>query len=203
MIRVPKESRLIFATHNAGKVEEMRSLLSPLGIEIVSAADLGLPEPEETETSFVGNARIKAHAAARATNLPALADDSGLCVEALGGAPGVYTADWAEGPGGRDFGRAMARTYAELTSKNAMEPWNAAFHCTLVMAWPDGKDAVFEGVVRGRLVYPLRGKEGHGYDPMFVPEGEEETFAQMPLERKNMISHRSLALRALIAGCFT
>lgn len=203
MNRGPMESRLIFATHNAGKVEEMRSLLSPLGIEIVSAADLGLPEPEETETSFVGNARIKAHAAARATNLPALADDSGLCVEALGGAPGVYTADWAEGPGGRDFGRAMARTYAELTSRKAMEPWNAAFHCTLVMAWPDGTDAVFEGVVRGRLVYPLRGKEGHGYDPMFVPEGEEETFAQMPLERKNMISHRSLALRALIAGCFT
>ena len=200
---VPKESRLIFATHNAGKVEEMRSLLSPLGIEIVSAADLGLPEPAETEKNFVGNARIKAHAAARATNLPALADDSGLCVEALGGAPGVYTADWAEGPGGRDFGRAMARTHAELTAKNALEPWNAAFHCTLVMAWPDGTDAVFEGIVRGRLVYPLRGNEGHGYDPMFVPEGEEETFAQMSLERKNMISHRSLALRALIAGCFT
>ena len=203
MKRVPKDSRLIFATHNAGKVEEMRSLLSPLGIEIVSAADLGLPEPAETETNFVGNARIKAHAAARATNLPALADDSGLCVEALGGAPGVYTADWAEGPGGRDFGRAMARTHAELTAKNAPEPWSAAFHCTLVMAWPDGTDAVFEGIVRGRLVYPLRGNEGHGYDPMFVPEGEEETFAQMPLERKNMISHRSLALRALIAGCFT
>lgn len=192
---------LLFATHNAGKAEEMRQLLAPYGVTVVSARERGLPEPEETESTFVGNARIKAHAAAKATGLPALSDDSGLCVDALGGLPGVWTADWAEGPGGRDFGRAMERTRAELG--DSPEPWGAEFRCTLVMAWPDGRDEVYEGVVRGHLVWPIRGVEGHGYDPMFVPEGETRTFAEMGPAEKNTLSHRGRALKALIAARFT
>ncbi len=192
---------LLFATHNAGKVEEMRQLLSPHGVTVVSAAERGLPEPAETEDSFVGNARIKAHAAAQATGLPALADDSGLCVDALGGMPGVWTADWAEGPGGRDFMRAMTRTHDALAGVEA--PWAAEFRCTLVLAWPDGTDEVHEGVVRGHLVWPVRGALGHGYDPMFVPEGEERTFAEMGPAEKNALSHRARALRSLLEKRFT
>lgn len=202
-MRAALGDRLIFATHNQGKVDEMRALFQPHGVTIVSAVDLGLPEPVETETTFVGNARIKAHAAAKAMDLPALADDSGLCVDALDGAPGVNTADWAEGPGGRDFRRAMARTHAELVARRAAEPWRAEFRCTLVLAWPNGSDAVYEGVVRGQLVWPIRGAVGHGYDPMFMPEGAQHTFAEMASGRKNRISHRAAALNALIAGCFT
>lgn len=192
---------LLVATHNAGKLEEMRQLLAPFGVSVVSAADKGLAEPAETESSFVGNARIKAHAAAKATGLPALADDSGLCVDALGGRPGVWTADWAEGPGGRDFLRAMQRTRAELG--DAPEPWGAEFRCTLVLAWPDGTDEVYEGAVRGRLVWPIRGALGHGYDPMFVPEGETRTFAEMTPAEKNALSHRARALAALVSERFT
>ncbi|WP_068298936.1 RdgB/HAM1 family non-canonical purine NTP pyrophosphatase [Pararhodobacter sp. CCB-MM2] len=192
---------LLFATHNAGKVEEMRQLLSPYGVTVVSAKERGLAEPEETESTFVGNARIKAHAAAKATGLPALADDSGLCVDALGGMPGVWTADWAEGPDGRDFMRAMERTRAELGDTPA--PWTAQFRCTLVMAWPDGRDEVYEGVVAGDLVWPVRGALGHGYDPMFVPEGEDRTFAEMTADEKNAMSHRARALKALIEARFT
>ena len=194
---------LLFATHNAGKTAEMRELFAPIGVSIVSAADAGLPEPEETEATFVGNARIKAHAAAKATGLVALADDSGLCVDALGGDPGVRTADWAEGPGGRDFMRAMTRTHAALVAARASEPWAAEFRCTLVLAWPDGQDEVYEGHVRGRLVWPIRGVLGHGYDPMFMPEGADLTFAEMAPGRKNAISHRVQALRQLIARRFT
>lgn len=194
---------LLIATHNAGKLEEMRALLAPYGVSVVSAGEKGLPVPEETEDSFVGNARIKAHAAARATGLPALSDDSGLCIDALEGAPGVYTADWAEGPGGRDFMRAMTRAHESLLEVGAAEPWTAAFHCTLVLAWPDGTDEVFEGVAPGRLVWPIRGALGHGYDPMFVPDGEERTFAEMAAEEKNALSHRARALQALIAARFT
>lgn len=192
---------LLIATHNAGKLEEMRQLLAPRGLRVVSAAEKGLPEPEETEDSFVGNARIKAHAAASATGLPALADDSGLCVDALGGLPGVWTADWAEGPGGRDFLRAMERTREALG--DAPQPWGAEFRCTLVLAFPDGSDEVYEGVVRGHLVWPIRGALGHGYDPMFVPEGEDRTFAEMSSAEKNTLSHRARALAALVAARFT
>ncbi|MCA2011844.1 RdgB/HAM1 family non-canonical purine NTP pyrophosphatase [Cereibacter sphaeroides] len=192
---------LLFATHNTGKVEEMRQLLSPYGVTVVSAKERGLAEPEETESTFVGNARIKAHAAAKATGLPALADDSGLCVDALGGMPGVWTADWAEGPDGRDFMRAMERTRTELGDTPA--PWTAQFRCTLVMAWPDGRDEVYEGVVAGALVWPVRGALGHGYDPMFVPDGEDRTFAEMTADEKNAMSHRARALKALIEARFT
>lgn len=195
--------RLLVATHNAGKLEEMRSLLAPLGVSVISAGELGLQEPEESEDSFLGNARIKAHAAARATGMPALADDSGLEVAALDGAPGVRTADWAETPEGRDFGLAMRRTHEALTECGAPEPWRARFCCTLVLAWPDGGEAVFEGSADGRLVWPIRGAEGHGYDPMFLSDGEDLTFAEMSPERKNKISHRAKALAALVqSGMF-
>jgi XTP/dITP diphosphohydrolase len=157
----------------------------------------------ETETTFVGNARIKAHAAAQATGLPALADDSGLEVAALNGAPGVYTADWAETPNGRDFIMAMTRTHDALIAANAPEPWTARFCCTLVLAWPDGHDEVFEGHVNGALVWPRRGADGHGYDPMFQPQGESRTFAEMTHAEKNALSHRGAAIAALLKGCFT
>lgn len=193
------ETRLLFASHNKGKVEEMTALLSPLRISVVSAAEMGLPEPEETETTFVGNARIKAHAAAKAAQIPALADDSGIEVEALGGAPGVYTADWAETPQGRDFVMAMTRTWNELEALNAPEPRRAAFCSTMVLAWPDGEDTVFEGRVEGKIVWPMRGEQGHGYDPVFMPDGYDITFGEMDPAEKNRISHRARAFEKLKA----
>lgn len=194
--------RLVVATHNAGKLAEIAALLEAYPVEVVSAAALGLPEPEETETSFVGNARIKAHAAAAASGLPALADDSGIEVAALGGAPGVYTADWAMVDGARDFLHAMTRTWGELEKVNAPEPRKARFCCTLVLAWPDGHDEVFAGHVAGRCVWPPRGEHGHGYDPMFLPDGAALTFGEMDPAAKNRISHRAVAFAALVAACF-
>ncbi len=191
---------LLIATHNAGKLEEMVHLFKPLGITVTGAADHNLPEPEETETTFVGNARIKAHAAAKATGLPALSDDSGIEVDALNGAPGVYTADWAETENGRDFVMAMTRTHNELEAVNAPHPRTARFKATLVLAWPDGHDEVFEGKVEGTLVWPMRGTNGHGYDPMFQPEGYDITFGEMDWEEKNRISHRADAFAKLVAA---
>lgn len=193
--------RLVVATHNRGKLEEFTAMLAPFGLELLSARTLGLPEPPETESSFVGNARIKAHAAARATGLPSLADDSGLCVDALNGAPGVYSADWAEGPQGRDFNRAMNRVRESLDGYP--EPWTAQFRSTLVLCWPDGRERVFEGVLSGRVVWPMRGLGGHGYDPVFQADGMNRTVAELASFEKNAISHRAKALRALVAGCFT
>lgn len=195
---------LLVATHNRGKLEEIAALLQPFGIAVTSAADLGLPEPAETEETFAGNARIKAHAAARASGLPALADDSGISIDALGGAPGVHTADWAEQPGGggRDFLRAMTRTHRALLDSGAPEPWAAQFRCTLVLAWPDGHDELFEGVMPGRVVWPMRGDQGHGYDPIFQPDGFDITFGEMDRWQKNRISHRADAFRKLVEGCF-
>jgi len=195
--------RLVIATHNRGKLDEIAALLQPYGVNVVAAGDLGLPEPAETEETFVGNARIKAHAAARATGLPALADDSGIEIEALGGAPGVHTADWAETPQGRDFVMAMTRAWSELEAIAAPEPRNARFCCTLVLAWPDGHDEVFAGQMPGRIVWPMRGDRGHGYDPIFQPDGHDVTFGQMDRWEKNRISHRADAFRKLIQGCFT
>ncbi|WP_417678018.1 RdgB/HAM1 family non-canonical purine NTP pyrophosphatase [Pseudodonghicola sp.] len=194
--------RLLVATHNKGKLEEMENLLSPLGVTVVGAAAMNLPEPAETEDTFVGNARIKAHAAAKATGLPALSDDSGITIDALDGAPGVYTADWAETPNGRDFVMAMTRTHDELEARNAPSPRTAQFRCTLVLAWPDGHDEVFEGVMPGEVIWPMRGAQGHGYDPIFVPEGYDITFAEMSTDEKNKISHRAKAVEAFVAGCF-
>lgn len=192
------ENRLLVATHNAGKLAEMRELLAPYGVEVVGAAEMNLPEPAETESTFVGNARIKAHAAAQATGLPALSDDSGIEVDALGGAPGVYTADWAETPSGRDFVQAMTRTWAECEALGAPLPRTARFRSTLVLAWPDGHDEVFEGKAEGQLVWPMRGTQGHGYDPMFQPEGHTVTFAEMDPALKNTISHRADAFGKFI-----
>ena len=195
--------RLLVATHNRGKLEEIAKLLEPFGISVVSAGDLNLPEPVETENSFVGNARIKAHAAVQATGLPALSDDSGITIDALGGAPGVYTADWAETPNGRDFAMAMAKTWRKLEAIAAPEPRLAQFRCTLVLAWPDGHDEVFEGVMPGQIVWPMRGDQGHGYDPIFQPLGSDLTFGEMDRWQKNQISHRADAFRKLVEGCFT
>lgn len=197
------EKKLLVATHNKGKLEEIKDLLQPFGVAVISAGSLGLPEPEETEASFVGNARIKAHAACKAAGIPALADDSGITVDGLGGAPGVYTADWAETPTGRDFEMAMRRTWAELEAANAPIPRRAQFRCTFVLAWPDGHDEVFEGIMPGQVVWPMRGTQGHGYDPIFQPDGYDVTFGEMDRWEKNKISHRADAFRKLIAGCFT
>lgn len=195
--------RLLVATHNRGKLEEIGDLLGPYGVHVVSAADLGMPVPEETETTFVGNARIKAHAGAKASGLPSLADDSGLSVDALGGAPGVQTADWAETPAGRDFDLAMERLWHELMASGAAEPWTAQFRSTLVLAWPDGRDMVFEGMVPGRIVWPKRGVRGHGFDPVFQPDGHAVTFGEMDRWAKNRISHRAEAFRHFVEACFT
>ncbi|HID68454.1 MAG TPA: RdgB/HAM1 family non-canonical purine NTP pyrophosphatase [Roseibacterium sp.] len=194
--------RLLLATHNSGKLDEMTRLLAPFGVGVIGAAEMNLPEPEETETTFVGNARIKAHAAARATGLPALADDSGIEIDALGGAPGVYTADWAETPDGRDFVMAMTRTHKELEAKNAPHPRTARFCCTLVIAWPDGHDEVFPGEMFGHVTWPMQGEQGHGYDPIFIPDGYAITLGEMPREQKNGISHRADAVAKFTAGCF-
>ena len=194
--------RLVVASHNAGKVREIGDLLRPFGVETVSAGALGLPVPDETEETFEGNARIKAHAAARAAGLPALADDSGIAVEALDGAPGVRTADWAETPGGRDYMRAMRRAWDALEANGAPEPRRARFVCCLCLAWPDGHDEVFLGTSPGRLVWPPRGGNGFGYDPMFVPDGHDSTFGEMEPQEKHAISHRADAFRQLVAACF-
>ena len=196
------EPKLLVATHNKGKLEEIIRLLEPCGIAITSNAELGLPEPEETEDNFVGNARIKAHSAAKASGLPALADDSGIEVDALGGAPGVYTADWAETSDGRDFPMAMTKVWTKLEAINASVPRTARFCSTLVLAWPDGHDEVFEGKIDGQCVWPMRGEEGHGYDPMFMPDGYHITFGEMNRWEKNKISHRADAFNKLVKGCF-
>ena len=191
--------RLVIASHNAGKAREIAELLAPHGVEIISAAALNLPEPEETATTFVGNAELKAHAAAAAAGLPALADDSGLVVPALDGAPGIYSARWA-GPT-KDFSIAMARVQRELEAKKA-DDRRAHFVAALALCWPDGHCESFEGRVDGRLVWPPRGGKGFGYDPMFVPDGYDITFGEMEPAAKHGISHRADAFRKLTAACF-
>ncbi len=196
------EDRLVIASHNVGKIREIRDLLRPFGVSVVSAAELGLAEPDETETTFAGNARIKAHAAAKASGSPALSDDSGIEVDALDGAPGVYTANWAETPRGRDFVMAMTKLWEILDTTEAPEPRTARFRCTLCLAWPDGHDEIFDGAVEGRLVWPMRGERGFGFDPMFLPEGRTQTFGEMDPDEKHAISHRADAFAKLVAGCF-
>jgi XTP/dITP diphosphohydrolase len=191
--------RLVLASHNAGKVREVSALLAPHGLQVVSAKELGLPEPEETEDSFLGNARIKALAAARAAGLPAISDDSGFSLAALGGDPGVRTADWATQPdGSRDYAAAMAEVARRAAPHADRSAW---FTCALVLAWPDGHTEGVEGIVRGRWVHPPRGDRGFGFDPMFVPEGEAETFGEMDPVRKHAISHRARAFALLAAEC--
>lgn len=193
---------LVIASHNAGKIREISGLLEPFGIKVRSSADFDLEEPEETETTFVGNARIKAHYTAKATGLPALSDDSGIQVDALNGAPGVYTADWAETPTGRDFPMAMTKVWDLLEKKNAPTPRVARFCCTLCLAWPDGHDEIFEGRVEGQVSWPMRGELGFGFDPIFVPDGHSETFGEMDPTQKHAMSHRAVAFAKLVADCF-
>ena len=190
--------RIVVATHNRGKLEEFAELLKPFGVTAVSAGELGLGEPKETENSFAGNARIKAASASKGSGLIVLADDSGLCVDALNGAPGVYTADWA-GPG-RDFSLAMRMVEEKLKVAGAVTPdqRRATFVCTLCVMWPDGEERLYEGRAPGHLVWPPRGKLGHGYDPVFVPDSEAQTFAELDPAHKNKISHRARALEKLI-----
>jgi XTP/dITP diphosphohydrolase len=191
--------KVVLATHNAGKLKEMIDLLAPFGVEVVSSGQLGLAEPEENGTMFSENASIKAQAAARATGLPAIADDSGLCVDALDGAPGLFTADWAGSP--RDFNRAMTRLEHELERRgHAASGAKAHFVSAIVVAWPDGREEVFEGRVFGALSYPPRGPEGFGYDPVFVPEGETASFGEMSMAEKKKHSHRARAIKAMTAA---
>lgn len=199
--------KLVIATHNAGKLREIAALLAPFGPQCLSAGSLGLPEPAETGTSFVANALIKAHAAATASGLPALADDSGLSVAALDGRPGVYTADWAErqwfeGEPGRDWFMAMGKVEGMLAGIGPDASRDAAFHCVLALAWPDGEQAVYQGRCDGTLVWPPRGDRGFGYDPVFVPAGHAETFGEIDPEQKHRISHRADAFARLVAEQF-
>ena len=189
--------RLVIASHNPGKVVEISALLSPFGADVVSAAALNLPEPEETGLTFIENAELKAHAAATTSGLPALADDSGLAVHALGGDPGIYSARWA-GPS-KDFTVAMAKI-EELLAGTADR--SAHFACALSLAWPDGHVETVEGVVKGNLVWPPRGELGFGYDPMFVPAGRAASFGEMDPSKKHTISHRNDAFQKLVALCF-
>ncbi len=192
--------KLVIATQNEGKLREITALLEPYGIECVGAAELDLPDVEETGVSFVDNAELKARAAADLTGLPALADDSGLCVDALGGMPGIFSARWAEEcEGGRDFSTAMERVWNALQACGPRASGDAHFACALAIAWPnDGQAEAFEGRVDGALVWPPRGQRGFGYDPMFVAAGHEETFGEMDPEEKHAISHRAEAFRKLI-----
>jgi XTP/dITP diphosphohydrolase len=194
--RLARGDRLVLASHNLGKLAEFSALLAGYGITVVSAGQLGLPEPEETADSFIGNAELKAHAAAQASGLPALADDSGLCVTALGGAPGIYSARWA-GPA-KDFPGAMARIHDGIGTHPDRSAW---FISVLCLAWPDGTTRAFEGRIDGQITWPPRGGHGHGYDPVFTPSGDDRTFAEMPEAEKNAISHRARAFALFRDAC--
>jgi XTP/dITP diphosphohydrolase len=191
---------LVVASHNQGKVREIRELLAPFGVSTISAAEKNLPEPEETGTTFEANAELKALAAATASGLVALADDSGLEVDALDLAPGIYSARWA-GPS-KDFGPAMERVWREAKASGRPEPFTARFVAALSLAWPDGHVETFRGTVEGTLVWPPRGQRGFGYDPMFLPLGKTETFGEMDPDAKHAISHRAVAFQKLIEACF-
>ena len=198
---------LVIATHNAGKLKEISALLEPHGMKCLSAGSLGLPEPAETGTTFAQNAMLKARAAAEASGIVTLADDSGLSVAALGGRPGVYTADWAErqwfeGDPGRDWYMAMGKVEGLLQEQGSDVDRSCAFHCVLALAWPDGEHAVYEGTAPGSLTWPPRGEMGFGYDPVFVPKGSEQTFAEIEPAQKHAISHRADAFAKLVAEQF-
>jgi XTP/dITP diphosphohydrolase len=198
MTRRLTEKRLVVASHNPGKVREIADLIAPYDIEAVSAAGLGLAEPEETEPTFIGNALIKAQAAAKAANLPALSDDSGLCVDALGGEPGVYSARWA-GPR-KDFRDAMQILQERLRDSRSKDR-TAHFVCALAIAWPDGEAETFEGRITGSLIWPPRGTLGFGYDPIFVPDGYTITFGEMQPAQKHAMSHRARAFKKFVEAC--
>ncbi|MDB9726906.1 RdgB/HAM1 family non-canonical purine NTP pyrophosphatase [Amylibacter sp.] len=195
-MRKLNEKQIVLASHNKGKLKEIGHLLKPFGISVISASDLGLNEPEETENTYAGNARIKAHFAAKASGKPALSDDSGFSVEILDGAPGVYSADWAETSNGRNFSMAMSKVWDKI--QHAEKPCKAKFCCILCLAWPDGHDELFEGSINGEIAWPPRGNNGFGYDPMFIAEGMHQTFGEMLPTDKHLISHRADAFKKLI-----
>lgn len=195
------ENKLVLASHNKGKLIEIAELLKPFGKSIISAGDLGLSEPAETEDTFEGNARIKAHFSAKASGLPAISDDSGLQVQAIGNNPGVYSADWAETSTGRDFDLAMAKVWRALKQTQASKPFKARFICVLCIAWPDGHDEIFQGKVDGTIVWPKRGSNGFGYDPIFQPIGYKQTFGEFDPAQKHEISHRANAFAKLTSRC--
>ena len=197
MARLFDHDRLVIASHNPGKVSEIADLMRPFGVEVISAADLNLDEPEETGTTFADNALLKAHAAAKAAKLPALADDSGLAVNALAGAPGVYSARWAGAD--KDFMVAMEKVEELLRGS---EDRSSMFVCALALAWPDGHADVFEGFVEGEITWPPRGEKGFGYDPIFTADGEDITFAEMEPAQKHTMSHRADAFQKLVSACF-
>ncbi len=199
-IRKLAPGQIVIASHNEGKVREIRALLAPYGVEPVSAKSLGLPEPDETGTTFVANAELKAQQAADLSGLPALADDSGLCVDALGGDPGIFSARWAGED--KDFTEAMRRVHAKLVEDGADASPDAHFVCALALAWPDGHVEWFEGRVDGTLVWPPRGTNGFGYDAMFVRDGDDQTFGEIDPQAKHAISHRADAFRQLVAAVF-
>jgi XTP/dITP diphosphohydrolase len=198
----PIGERLVIATHNPGKLREIAALIEPLGIACVGAEELGLPEPEEIGVTFADNADLKAREAADFSGLPALADDSGLCVDALHGRPGIFSARWAEDEdGNRDWMRAMERVWRETEAAGPEAGHDAHFACALAIAWPnDGQTETFEGRVDGRLVWPPRGDKGFGYDPMFVPDGYDRSFGDLDPELKHRISHRADAFRKLVTA---
>ncbi|MCO4317196.1 RdgB/HAM1 family non-canonical purine NTP pyrophosphatase [Phyllobacterium sp. 21LDTY02-6] len=211
-MRKLEKGKLLVASHNKGKIGEMMDLLGPFGFEVVSAAQLGLPEPEETGTTFEENAYIKAFAAAKATGLVALSDDSGLCVDALHGNPGVYTANWAELPDGtRDFAHGMRKVQDALQEKNALDPGqrHGRFVSVICLAWPDGEANYYRGEVEGEIVWPPRGTAGFGFDPVFRPHGHDRTFGEMTAEEKHgwspgkpdALSHRARAFQRLAQDC--
>ena len=201
MTRKLTETRVVIATRNPGKLRELRHLLSCCGIEAVSASELGLKEPAETEDTFSGNASIKAVSAVESCGWPAIADDSGLEVDALDGMPGVATADWAMSPNGRNYRSAMKKVWELLEKKSAPHPRTARFRSTICVAWPDGGREFFEGSVGGRIVWPMRGEEGFGFDPIFVPDGFSETFGEMDPALKAKISHRARSVEEFKIGC--
>jgi XTP/dITP diphosphohydrolase len=201
-IRKLAPGKLVIASHNEGKVREIRALLEPYGLDVVSAKELDLPEPVENGTTFFANAELKARSAADLSGLPALSDDSGLCVEALGGDPGVYTADWAETPTGRDWQLAMQKVEDALAAKGPDASRSAHFICVLALAWPDGHVEWFEGRADGSLTWPPRGQVGFGYDPVFVPLGRDQTYAELDPAEKHAISHRAAAFGKFVAAVF-
>ncbi len=200
-MRKLNSSELYIATQNKNKLKEFEAILDSYGVTTRFAGDLDIDFPPETEKTFAGNARIKAHFVSEKTQLPAIADDSGIIVSDLDNQPGVNTADWAETPTGRNYILAMTKVWELLEQKKAAFPRRAKFSSTICIAWPDGHDEIFEGIVNGQIVWPMRGEIGFGFDPIFMPDGYQITFGEMPKERKNLISHRALSLKTFAENC--
>jgi len=202
-MRKIKESKIVLASHNKGKLREISEFFEPFKIQTIPISSYTDKEPKETEDTFIGNAKIKAHYAAKTSKLLCLSDDSGIIIDALNGAPGVYTADWAETKNGRDFDYAMTKVWNLLENIKAPKPRKATFVCVLCLAWPDGHDEIFKGTISGQITWPMKGQNGFGFDPIFMPDGFEITFGEMDPDKKHKINHRFDAFRKLIDGCLS